>query len=267
MDNCYARVGPEGPRGDLGRIGPPGGDIGPIGPIGPNGVVGTRGDKGDMGQVGPVGERGKDGSLIINGIGPPTGFPDVENQLLYLDRSSNNLYYYNTTTWVEFINITGIKGPTGPIGPVGECDNVFISTLPDMSVDNTSGYFTTSDVIVDIGDESPYILSFGGVGPSVSITTSWNIDITVTQDTLIRIRDIVRYGLSYESSLSHVISDRRFFISSSENNFSFTNIIRLDLPNSNYNLYFTPQWSIRDGELSLLPTGGGQGYTVQIVSQ
>jgi hypothetical protein len=269
MDNCYTHVGPEGLPGDLGRVGTPAGNMGQIGVTGNTGRAGPTGEQGDMGPTGPIGERGKGGSLIINGIGPPIGLPDVENPLLYLDQSNDKLYYYKSITWIEFINITGAEGPVGPVGPVSECSNTCITTLPNMLTRHTSGYSTISDTLVDIDNAFPYIVIFPGVGPSVSITTSWNINITITQDTLIRIRDIVRYGLSYESSVSQVISDRRFFISSDENNFSFTNIIKLDLPNSNYNLYFTPQWSIRNGELSIVtPIGGGNhGYSVQVVSQ
>lgn len=263
MSECFRFfTGPTGPTGGTGPKGYSIGDTGPTGPTGLDGLQGPQGYRGNTGDVGPMGPKGINGSLITSDNGPPLTNPTVTAPVLSLDSASNDLYYFGGSIWINYLNITGPPGPMGLRGPAGTCNSSTFQSQDNMNLLTVSGYTTTSDTLEKMGDT----IIISNVGPEVSIITGWNFSIAPNLgDTLIRILDTVRYGVSYDSSIEVTLADRRLHIRESSSNISFTNTTNFVVPSTAYNLYFTPSWSVASGTLS--NNSEYEGYTIQVISR
>src|SRR5690606_12873748 len=89
----------------------PKGDIGPTGPQGAPGVQGVQGPQGPVGPAGatgPAGEPGDDGATWFTGSGSPDASLGKQENDLYLDLLSGDVF---TKTVVGWTYSTNIKGP------------------------------------------------------------------------------------------------------------------------------------------------------------
>ena len=99
------------PRGATGPTGPTG-SVGPTGPIGPTGATGS---------VGPTGPQGT--SIIFKGVvADYAALLLITGQVVndaYVTADTDDLYVWDSSSWVNVGNIVGPTGPTGATGPTG----------------------------------------------------------------------------------------------------------------------------------------------------
>lgn len=84
----------------------------------PEGPQGPQGPPGPPGEDGADGLNGLDGATIATGAGAPSGTP-LNNDDLYVDTESGDLYVATSGTWMLESNLTGPQGPPGPQGETG----------------------------------------------------------------------------------------------------------------------------------------------------
>lgn len=126
--------GPPGPRGAQGAIGSTGaqGPTGATGPIGANGATGPMGPTGGQGPVGPQGPRGAAGpagpqgapstALQLAGVVATPGDlpqPPVDAGTCYYVTSTDTVWGFDGSQWVDLGPLQGPPGPTGTQGDPG----------------------------------------------------------------------------------------------------------------------------------------------------
>lgn len=135
-------TGPTGPDGATGPTGPevtgPTGATGDTGPTGPQGEVGATGATGDTGPTGPTGPTGAQGtSITIKGAVPTfDDLPSSGNTVNdgYILETTDTLYIWDGTQWINAGPIQGPTGPTGPTGATGDADTYTPSVSADWDV-------------------------------------------------------------------------------------------------------------------------------------
>lgn len=88
-------------------------------PEGPQGPQGPPGPPGEDGADGLNGQDGEDGATIFTGTGSPL-FAPLNDEDLYVDTESGDLYVAMLGAWTLESNLTGPQGEPGPQGETGE---------------------------------------------------------------------------------------------------------------------------------------------------
>ena len=224
-------TGPAGPTGTIGATGigvtgPTGiGITGPtgatgatgIGITGPTGEMGEKGNKGDLGPQGPTGVKGTTGAPSVipgptgatgaigvtgAGVTGPTGsnwtsgngIPsdlNGNNNDLYLDGLTGNVFVKSGGTWVYSYNLKGGTGATGATGATGfngstgyGANVIYYNYGPSTS----NGQFETDDT--DITFLS--LLSINKTAPNGSNIDLWINAINITNTTNNEVYGIVQ---------------------------------------------------------------------------
>ena len=218
-------TGSQGPTG-IGVTGPTGiGETGPtgatgatgIGITGPTGEMGEKGNKGDLGPQGPTGVKGTTGAPSVipgptgvtgaigvtgAGVTGPTGSNwtsgngvpsdlNGNNNDLYLDGLTGNVFVKVGGTWVYSYNLKGGTGPTGSTGATGfngstgyGANVIYYNYGPSTS----NGQFETDDT--DITFLS--LLSISKTAPNGSNIDLWINAINITNTTNNEVYGIVQ---------------------------------------------------------------------------
>ena len=113
-----AAVAIPGPVGPAGSAGPQG----PRGPQGPQGVAGPQGPQGAQGNPGPAIRILGSVANVVNLPGYPSSYVGAISDS-YLVTSSNHIYTWTGSAWLDIGAATGATGPTGPQGPQGAQGN------------------------------------------------------------------------------------------------------------------------------------------------
>ena len=255
-------TGPMGVTGPTGYPGVPGGEIGETGLPGIIGPTGPPGPQGDQGIKGIKGLPGIAGTHLSYGTGPPLSAPSTVAPNVYLDVDENDIYYYSNmmSNWQNIINISGPTGPQGSQGPPGNCDGG-IPEESNLQTFDTPVVSTSSTILSPSTD----LIVMTGFRPDVYITTCWNLKVTLNgPPTIVNIKDVVSYGLSQNSAIPVQIANKYIRVTSNLDNLSIVSKAHITLPSSDYNLYFSPKYSIGNG---FVESGkDGIGYHIDVFS-
>jgi hypothetical protein len=160
--------GAMGPQGDPGPAGPagttgPAGTPGPAGAPGTPGPAGSPGTPGPAGSPGPPGPPGTNGATWLSGSGEPMATLGNQNDL-YLDNDSGNIYIKGGAGWVLSANI---KGPVGPTP-----DNVWVKNGNAGTTPGATGDF------IGTRDARDFVIATNLID-RIRVTSSGNVGIGV----------------------------------------------------------------------------------------
>jgi hypothetical protein len=219
-------IGVTGPTG-IGITGPTG-EAGPtgIGETGPTGEIGEKGNKGDMGPEGPTGIQGPTGAdSTVEGPTGPQGVTGVtgagvtgaagnnwisgngipsdsigNNNDLYLDGLTGNVFVKGGGTWVYSYNLKGGTGPTGSTGATGSNGSTGYGAnviLYNYGPSTNNGQFETDDPDILFLT----LLSINKTAPNGSNIDSWINAINITNTTNNEVYGIVQIVDSIDSTV------------------------------------------------------------------
>jgi hypothetical protein len=249
---CYR--GATGVTGPTGVQGPQDGPVGVTGPTGIQGPSDFIGPQGDQGPTGPQGDPGKPGGLFVKKNGYPNMLPDVpDQQFIYNDAATGDIYYYQYGMWVLIGNNKGVVGEVGPRGPSTTCSSgsYYYTRIGGLRI-------TEGALSIDAGDTAYSNIAttnIDGIAGAIykhntgvdfgEITLRSDLNVTSANVSVVKLRLLV---MILDGTIMSTTDAQRCVEIGNGNNITLSvactlnsSLFNILQPNTNY--YLVPQWS------------------------